>query len=85
MQSAPANAMPASIQVRLSLLCAVPPHPVHPLTPSPALLHPRQARLEAYKAAKDSTSAEELKAALDAKMQKATAKHEDILKMKVEA
>ena len=85
MQPAAPNAMPASIQVRRPPLCAVPPHPAHPLTPSPARLLPRQARLEAYKAAKDSTSAEELKAALDAKMQKATAKHEDILKMKVEA
>jgi hypothetical protein len=51
-------------------------------SPSPALF---QARLEAYKAAKDTQTAEELKAALDAKMAKATAKHEDILKMKVEA
>ena len=50
------------------------------LTPGPLL----QARLETYKAAKEAQSAEALKAELDAKMAKAAAKHEDILKMKVE-
>ena len=62
-------------------LRAVPCSPVR----RPLSLYTRQARLEAYKAAKETQTAEELKAALDAKMQKATAKHEDILKMKVEA
>ena len=54
--------------------------------PSPALLSPLdlQARLETYKAAKEAQSAEALKAELDAKMAKAAAKHEELLKTKVE-
>lgn len=44
-----------------------------------------QSRLESYKTAKESQTTEQIKAALEAKMNKATTKHEDIIKAKVEA
>ena len=43
-----------------------------------------QARLESYKSAKEAKSTDEIKASLDAKMTKASQKHEEIIKSKVE-